>query len=72
MITLYTILFHLLFTVCKVTKKTLIKGKVLEKREKMVYKIDMNHEKRLPKKPSKAFEYIGRTYVYAVKQEFIL
>lgn len=63
----YNLVFTFYLRIAKLRKKTLIKGKVLEKREKMVCKIDMNHEKRLPKKPSKAFEYIGRTYVYAVK-----
>lgn len=67
MITLYTILFSPFIYGLQSYEKTLIKAIVLEKREKMVCKIDMNHEKRLPKKPSKAFEYIGRTYVYAVK-----
>ena len=72
MITLYTILLLPFFECAKLRKKTLITIQVSEKSKEKSGKIDMNHEKRLPKKPSKAFEYIGTTYVYVVKQEFIL
>ena len=59
MITLYTILLLPLFECAKLRKKTLITIQVSEKSKEKSGKIDMNHEKRLPKKPSKAFIHMG-------------
>lgn len=59
MITLYTILLLPFFECAKLRKKTLITIQVSEKSKEKSGKIDMNHEKRLPKKPSKAFIHMG-------------
>lgn len=59
MITLYTILLLPLFLSVQSYEKTLITIQVSEKSKEKSGKIDMNHEKRLPKKPSKAFIHIG-------------